>query len=96
MVAKGLSKFGVETVVTERERGREFRSLGDFSRRVRLGRDDIIALCPAGVFDGISGGLSRTMQARELLKSNAGGRGRKNYLPWNLRQGIPGTVPREF
>jgi DNA polymerase-3 subunit alpha/error-prone DNA polymerase len=76
MAVKGLSKSGAETVVAERERGGEFRSLGDFSRRVRLGRDDITALCPAGVFDGISGGLSRTMQARELLKSNTGTKGK--------------------
>jgi DNA polymerase-3 subunit alpha/error-prone DNA polymerase len=55
-------------------RVRGFHSLRNFSRRVRLGRDDITALCPAGVFDSISGGLARTMQARELLKSNAGTR----------------------
>jgi DNA polymerase-3 subunit alpha/error-prone DNA polymerase len=74
MAVKGLSKSGAETVIAERERNGEFRSLEDFSRRIRLGRDDITALCPAGVFDRISGGLARTMQARELLKSNAGTR----------------------
>jgi DNA polymerase-3 subunit alpha/error-prone DNA polymerase len=74
MAVKGLSKSGAETIITERERNGEFRSLEDFSRRVRLGRDDITALCPAGVFDSISGGLARTMQARELLKSNTGAR----------------------
>jgi DNA polymerase-3 subunit alpha/error-prone DNA polymerase len=41
-------------------------------RRVKLGRDDIIALCPAGVFDTIANGLARTLQARELLKAHTG------------------------
>jgi DNA polymerase-3 subunit alpha/error-prone DNA polymerase len=41
---------------------------------VRIGRDDITALCPSGVFDRISGGFARTIQARELLKSNTGAR----------------------
>jgi DNA polymerase-3 subunit alpha/error-prone DNA polymerase len=70
MAVKGLSKSGAETIITEREQHGDFKSLEDFSRRVRLGRDDITALCPAGVFDGISGGLPRTIQARELLKNN--------------------------
>jgi DNA polymerase-3 subunit alpha/error-prone DNA polymerase len=58
----------------KKTKAEEFQSLEDFSRRVRLGRDDITALCPAGVFDRISGSLARTMQARELLKSNTGAR----------------------
>jgi DNA polymerase-3 subunit alpha/error-prone DNA polymerase len=62
------------TADTEKDHGGEFRFLGDFSRKVRLKRDNITALCPAGVFDGISGGLARTMQAQELLKSNTGAR----------------------
>jgi DNA polymerase-3 subunit alpha/error-prone DNA polymerase len=60
----------------KKTRAGEFHSLRDFSRRVRLGRDDITVLCPAGVFDGISGGLARTMQAREFLKSTTGARGK--------------------
>lgn len=34
---------------------------------MKLNRDDCVALCPAGVFDGIAGGLSRSMQARRIL-----------------------------
>jgi DNA polymerase-3 subunit alpha/error-prone DNA polymerase len=44
--------------------------LEDFTSRVKLGRDDIIARCPAGVFDSIAQGSPRTFQARELLKAN--------------------------
>jgi DNA polymerase-3 subunit alpha/error-prone DNA polymerase len=43
-------------------------------RRVKLGRDDVIALCPAGVFDSIAGGISMSLQARALLKVPAGAR----------------------
>jgi DNA polymerase-3 subunit alpha/error-prone DNA polymerase len=67
MAIKGLSASGARAVIEERERGGAFASLDDFSRRVRLNRDDIIALCPAGVFDSIAGGLPRPIQARRLL-----------------------------
>jgi DNA polymerase-3 subunit alpha/error-prone DNA polymerase len=73
MAIKGLSASGAKAILGERERGGEFVSLDDFSRRVKLGRDDIIALCPAGVFDSIALGLKRTMQARRLLGTIAGG-----------------------
>jgi DNA polymerase-3 subunit alpha/error-prone DNA polymerase len=46
--------------------------LDDFSKRLRLNRDDIIALCPAGVFDAIVNGIPRSLQARTLLGSNNG------------------------
>jgi DNA polymerase-3 subunit alpha/error-prone DNA polymerase len=72
MAIRGLSVSGGEVITRERERGGDFTSLEDFMRRVKLGRDDIIALCPAGAFDGIAGGLSRTMQARRLLAASAG------------------------
>jgi DNA polymerase-3 subunit alpha/error-prone DNA polymerase len=67
MAIKGLSASGAEMIIAERERGGEFQSLRDFIRRVKLGRDDVIALCPAGVFDSIAGGVSRAFQARSLL-----------------------------
>jgi DNA polymerase-3 subunit alpha/error-prone DNA polymerase len=72
MAIRGLSVSGAEAITGEREQCGDFTSLEDFMRRVKLGRDDIIALCPAGVFDGIAGGLSRTMQARRLLAANTG------------------------
>jgi DNA polymerase-3 subunit alpha/error-prone DNA polymerase len=78
MAVKGLSVSGVKTVLEERERGGDFTSLDDFSKRVSLSRDDIIALCPAGVFDSIADGLPRTIQARRLLGMRNGALGAKN------------------
>jgi DNA polymerase-3 subunit alpha/error-prone DNA polymerase len=72
MAIKGISISGAETIIGERERNGDFQSLQDFVRRVKLGRDDIIALCPAGVFDSIAGGRERTLQARTLLGANTG------------------------
>jgi DNA polymerase-3 subunit alpha/error-prone DNA polymerase len=72
MAIRGLSASGGEAILKEREKGGEFASLDDFIRRVRLGRDDIVALCPAGVFDSIARGLSRPMQARRLLAAHTG------------------------
>jgi DNA polymerase-3 subunit alpha/error-prone DNA polymerase len=73
MAVRGLSVSGAEGMLAERDWGGDFCSLDDFTRRVKLGRDDIIALCPAGAFDSIADGLSRTMQARRLLAANTGG-----------------------
>jgi len=67
MAVKGLSASGANAIVEERGKRGEFKSLDDFSRRVRLNRDDIAALCPAGVFDSIASGLSRPLQGRRLL-----------------------------
>jgi len=78
MAVKGLSTSGAESILEERERGGDFGNLEDFSRRVRLNRDDIIALCPAGVFDSISGGLTRALQARKLLGMRGEETGDKN------------------
>jgi DNA polymerase-3 subunit alpha/error-prone DNA polymerase len=72
MAVKGLSASGGELIISERERGGSYKSLSDFVRRVKLGRDDIIALCPAGIFDSIAAGRERTLQARELLKAHTG------------------------
>jgi len=71
MAIKGLSASGAKAVLEERERGGDFTSLENFSRRVSLNRDDIVALCPAGVFDSIAGGLSRHLQARRLLSAGS-------------------------
>jgi len=67
MAVKGLSASGAKAILSERDKGGDYKSLEDFAKRVRLGRDDIIALCPAGVFDSIAGGVSRQIQARRLL-----------------------------
>jgi DNA polymerase-3 subunit alpha/error-prone DNA polymerase len=73
MAIKGVSKSGVDAILQDREKGGEYTSLADFVKRVKLGRDDIIALCPAGVFDSIADGLPRSLQARRLLGTIAGG-----------------------
>jgi len=70
MAIKGLSASGAKQIIEEREQGGEYKSLLDFSQRIRLNRDDIIALSPAGVFDSIADGLPRSLQARQLLGSN--------------------------
>ncbi|GHU13252.1 DNA-directed DNA polymerase [Spirochaetia bacterium] len=83
MAVRGLSQTGAEAILTERDRGGDFFSLEDFARRVKLGRDDIVALCPAGVFDSIADGLPRTMQARKLLgkiRNEEGGKIRNEEL----------------
>jgi DNA polymerase-3 subunit alpha/error-prone DNA polymerase len=71
MAIKGLSASGAERIIAERDAG-PYKSLEDFSQRVRLGRDDIIALCPAGVFDSIAGNIPRHKQARKLLAATNG------------------------
>ena len=70
MAVKGLSVTGAKVIMEERGRNGGFSALEDFSRRVKLSRDDITALCPAGVFDSIAKGLSRPLQARYLLEMN--------------------------
>jgi DNA polymerase-3 subunit alpha/error-prone DNA polymerase len=72
MAIKGLSVSGAKTIINEREQHGDYLSLDDFFRRVKLNRDDIIALCPAGAFDSIADGLSRPLQARRLLGASAG------------------------
>jgi len=67
MAIKGLSFTGAQKIFDERAQRGEFKSLEDFSRRVRLSRDDITALCPAGVFDSIANGIPRYLQTRYLL-----------------------------
>jgi DNA polymerase-3 subunit alpha/error-prone DNA polymerase len=85
MAIKGLSRSGAEMIIAERERGGDYTTLPDFTSRVKLGRNDIIALCPAGVFDSIAQGVSRTLQARALLQANAG----------TARKGQPGLFAAE-
>jgi hypothetical protein len=72
MAVRGLSACGTEAIIGERIRGGDFASIEDFIRRVKLERNDIIALSPPGVFDSIVGEFSRTMQARRFLTANTG------------------------
>jgi DNA polymerase-3 subunit alpha/error-prone DNA polymerase len=52
--------------------GGGYKTLEDFTNRVKVGCDDITALCPAGVFDSIAQGILRTFQAKTVLKTNTG------------------------
>jgi DNA polymerase-3 subunit alpha/error-prone DNA polymerase len=70
MAIKGLSHSGAEAIVAEREQGGVYGSLSDSAGRVKLGRNDLIALCPARAFDSIAQDIERTLQARELLQAN--------------------------
>jgi DNA polymerase-3 subunit alpha/error-prone DNA polymerase len=92
MAVRGLSASGAECILQERERNGAFTGPDDFSRRVRLGRDDIIALCPAGAFDSIAGGLQRTMIARRLLAAHTGAakRGQQDLF---TGENPPGRIP---
>jgi len=78
MSIKGLSVTGAQAIMEERERNGNFHSLNEFSRRIKLSRDDIVSLCPAGVFDSISNGMPRPMQARFLLGTNYGAKNGKH------------------
>ena len=70
MAIKGLSLSGAKAIITERKQNGNYTSLDNITRRLKLSRDDIIALCPAGTFDSISNGLPRPLQARRLLAAN--------------------------
>jgi DNA polymerase-3 subunit alpha/error-prone DNA polymerase len=93
MAIKGLSASGAEAILEERDRGGEFKDLEDFSRRVRLNRDAIIALCPAGAFDGIAVGLPRTLQARKLLGMRSEEPGSKNGELFEINGGSHVIAP---
>jgi len=71
MAVKGLSGSSAKAILEERDRNGEYKNLDDFSRRVRLNRDDIIAICPAGIFDSIANSIPRYLQARRLLGANS-------------------------
>ena len=68
MAIKGLSVTGVNEITQEREKNGFYKNLDDFIHRVNLSRDDIVSLCPSGVFDSICPNLSRPIQARMLLE----------------------------
>ncbi|MCL2833900.1 MAG: DNA polymerase III subunit alpha, partial [Treponema sp.] len=81
MSIKGLSITGARRLISERENHGEYKSLQDFMRRVKPSRDDIVALCPAGVFDSISGRLADSAGGA----SYAGGASTGNILPRQMQ-----------
>ena len=67
MAIAKLSRSGADAIVAERERHGPYRDLGDVTRRLRLSRDDIVALVAAGTFDSIAPEIGRSAHARILL-----------------------------
>ncbi len=67
MSVRSLSKAAVDDILAERKARGPFGSIEDFSRRVSLGKDDIIALVSSGSFDALALSRSRPEQARVLL-----------------------------
>ena len=63
--------------------------------RVRLSRDDIIALVPSGVFDSISGGKTRALQTRTLSRLCANS-GHTRYSEGSLDEERPWHVFSHF
>jgi len=98
MAIKGLSVSGAEAIFEERERGGNYTCIEDFSRRVRLNRDDIIALCPAGVFDSIAADLPRPLQARKLfgMRNEEGGMRNGELFEANSREPVIAPVINKF
>jgi DNA polymerase-3 subunit alpha/error-prone DNA polymerase len=67
MAVAGLSKAAISALVAERAARGPFPGLEDFTRRVRLAQDEVLALAEAGAFDSIAEGRPRTETARFLL-----------------------------
>ncbi len=62
-----LSANGARQLIEEREREGLYTSLTDACGRLRLGREDFVALVGAGAFDSLAPGLPRSAQVRILL-----------------------------
>jgi error-prone DNA polymerase len=71
MAISRLSRAGADSIVAEREKRGGFSSLSELSRRLRLSRDDIVALVAAGAFDSLAPGTRRSVIARSLLGAAA-------------------------
>lgn len=71
MALGGLSKAGAEGLIAERDRNGPYKSLEDVCERIRLHRDDTVALVSAGVFDSIAPGIPRSAQSRYLLTGSS-------------------------
>jgi DNA polymerase-3 subunit alpha/error-prone DNA polymerase len=69
MAISKLSRNGIERLCVERDKRGPFADLAEFSRRVRVDRDDLVSLVSAGAFDSLAPNLSRAHQARSLLSA---------------------------
>ncbi len=67
MAVRELSYSGVQDILSQRSHGGLYQSLEDVAERLSLTHTDIASLASCGVFDSISGNLSREQQVRTLL-----------------------------
>lgn len=73
MAIANLSFKGTQALLKERSRGGEFLSLTDFTQRLSLPRDDLVALVNGGTFDALAPSMGRSLQIRALLTQSGGG-----------------------
>jgi len=74
MAISGLASATIKALLTERELHGRFSCLEDFSLRLALPREGLIALVSAGAFDSLAAGTPRSEQARSLLERLGEGR----------------------
>ena len=72
---KGLSERDAGAVVAERERGGDYRDLGDLASRSGAGRDGLERLAWAGACGGLGGGDRRRVPLWRLGAANGSGDG---------------------
>jgi DNA-directed DNA polymerase III PolC len=97
MQVKGLRVETIMAILRAREEGGEFRSLGDFLRRVPVERDEIESLIKCGAFDEmgdeINDGVRRMTRPELLWRWNflqTAGNNSHSSAP-RLRKSIPGA-----
>ncbi len=71
MAISGLSLACANRIVDERDKNGPYRSLEDFTRRTRPGRDDAVSLAQAGALDALAPGCERSLQVRTVLCSGS-------------------------
>lgn len=71
MAISGLSLACANRIVEERVKNGPYKSLEDFTRRTRPGRDDAVSLAQAGALDALAPGCERSRQLRAVLCSGS-------------------------
>lgn len=69
VAVKGLGELTAAAIVRERSIRGRYQNIADVGRRLSISRDELAALCEAGVFDSLAQGLARSDQLRQLLFS---------------------------
>ncbi|HSV98142.1 MAG TPA: DNA polymerase III subunit alpha [Spirochaetota bacterium] len=68
MAVGGLGSATLRSILQTRGKAGPFGSPDDFVARVSTGESEIVALVGAGAFDGLFGGVRRSLQLRTLLR----------------------------